>query len=74
VRDLGRDVVRDVGLADSVEDVRTDGTHEVSVNGSKGSTGESPLFGRVVGYHVSCVQDNIRQIAHEARGRCAGDM
>lgn len=49
VGDLGRSVVSDVGLADTVEDPSTDKAHESSVNCSKGTSGESPLFGRVVG-------------------------
>lgn len=49
VRDLGRDVMGDVCLANAVQDVGADGTHEVAVDGCKGASGESPLLGRVVG-------------------------
>jgi hypothetical protein len=48
VRDLGRDVVGNVGLADTVEDVLADGAHELSVNGGKGTSSERPLVGGVV--------------------------
>ena len=49
VRDLGRDVVGNVSLANTVEDVRSDGAHEVPVDRAKGTTGEGPLVCRVVG-------------------------
>lgn len=49
VGDLGGDVVGNVGLTDTVEDVGANGSEEVSVNGGKSSSGESPLVGRVVG-------------------------
>ena len=49
VGDLGGDVVGDVGLTDTVEDVRADWSEEVSVNGGERSTGEGPLVGGVVG-------------------------
>jgi len=49
VGDLGRGVVSDVGLANTVEDPSTNGSHESSVNGSEGSSGEGPLLGRVMG-------------------------
>ncbi len=40
----------DVSLTNTVEDVGTDWAEESSVNGSKGTSGESPFVGRVVGY------------------------
>jgi hypothetical protein len=49
VRDLGRGVVSDVGFTDTVEDPSTDKAHESSVNGGKGTSGEGPLLGGVVG-------------------------
>lgn len=49
VRDLGRDVVGDVCLSNTVENVSANGTQEVTINGGKGTTRESPLVGRVVG-------------------------
>ena len=49
VGDLGGNVVGNVSLADTVENVRANGSKEVSVNGSKSSTGKGPLVGRVVG-------------------------
>lgn len=49
VRDLRRDVVGNVCLGNTVENVSANGTQEVTINGSKGTTGESPLVGRVVG-------------------------
>lgn len=48
VRDLGRGVVGDVSLANTVKDPSTDKAHESSVNGSKGTSGKSPLFSTVV--------------------------
>lgn len=48
VRDLGGDVVGDVRLADTVQDVLADGAHELSVDGGKGASGERPLVGGVV--------------------------
>lgn len=48
VRDLGRGVVGDVSLANTVKDPSTDKAHESSVNGSKGTSGKSPLLGTVV--------------------------
>jgi hypothetical protein len=53
VGDLGGNVVGNVGLADTVEDVSTDWAHESSVDGSKGTSGESPLLSGVVGYSIS---------------------
>lgn len=44
----GRGVVGDVGLADTVPDVTADEA-KVTVNGGKGTTGESPLLLRVMG-------------------------
>ncbi len=49
VGNLGRDVVSDVSLADTVEEPSTDRPEHVSVNGSKGTSGESPLVSGVVG-------------------------
>lgn len=49
VWDLGGSVVSDVGLANTVKDPSTDGAHESSVNGSKGTSSKSPLLGRVMG-------------------------
>lgn len=49
VRNLGGDVVGNVGLGDTVHEVRSDGTHQVAVNGAEGSTGEGPLSSAVVG-------------------------
>lgn len=41
-------MVGDVCLGNTVENISTNGTQEVTINGSKGTTGESPLVGRVV--------------------------
>lgn len=49
VRDLGGDVVSNMSLADTVENPSTDWAEHVSVNGGEGSSGKSPLVGRVVG-------------------------
>lgn len=49
VRDLARDVVEDVGLGNTVEEVRADGAEPIAVNGAKSATRESPGFGLVVG-------------------------
>lgn len=49
VRDLGRDVMGDVGLADSVEDVLSDGSKELAVESAESTLGKGPLLGRVVG-------------------------
>lgn len=42
-------MVRNVSLANTVQDVRADGAHKVSVNRAEGPTGKGPLVGRVVG-------------------------
>jgi hypothetical protein len=49
VRDLGGNVVGNVGLGDTVHEVGSDGTHQVTVDGAEGSTGEGPLSSAVVG-------------------------
>lgn len=49
VGDLGRSVVSNMSLADTVKEPSTDWAKHVSVNGGKSSSGKSPLFGRVVG-------------------------
>ena len=49
VRDLGADVVRDVGLGDTVECDGSEGAEEVAVHGGEGATGKGPFLGRVVG-------------------------
>lgn len=56
VRDLGRDMVRNVGLRDTVSEVRADPAHdaaavaeEVAVERRKRTTGERELGGTVVG-------------------------
>lgn len=49
VGDLGRDVVGNVGLADTVEEPSANGAEHVSVNGGEGTSGKGPLVGRVVG-------------------------
>lgn len=49
VGNLGRDMVGDVGFADTVEDPSTNGAEHVSVNGGKGTSSKGPLFGGVVG-------------------------
>jgi hypothetical protein len=49
VGNLGGDVVGNVGFTNTVEDVRANGSEEVSVNGGKSSTGKGPLVSRVVG-------------------------
>jgi len=48
VRHLGRDVVGDVGLGNTVEDVSADRTQESSVNCGEGASSESPFLGGVV--------------------------
>jgi hypothetical protein len=50
MRDLARNVMSDVGLANSVKDVLSDRTKELSVKRAKSTLGKGPLFGRVVGY------------------------
>ena len=50
VGDLARDVVGDVGLTDSVQDVLSDGAEELAVESTEGTSGKVPLLGRVVGY------------------------
>ncbi len=40
----------DVSLADTVQDVSSDGSKEGTVNGGKCATGEGPLVGGVVSY------------------------
>ena len=47
--DLGGNVMGNVGLTDTVENVTTDWAHESSVDGSKGASGEGPLLSGVVG-------------------------
>jgi len=42
-------VVRDVGFADTVKDVSSDRTHEGTVDGGEGASGEGPFVGGVVG-------------------------
>jgi hypothetical protein len=49
MRDLGGDVVSDVGLADAVKSVSSERAEELAVNGAEGSTGKVPLVGGVVG-------------------------
>lgn len=49
VRDLGSDVVGNVGLADTVQNVTADGAHESSVDGRESTSREGPFLGRVVG-------------------------
>lgn len=49
VGDLGRNMVGDVCLGNTVENVSANRTQKVTINGSKGTTGKSPLVGRVVG-------------------------
>lgn len=46
--DLGGNVVSDVGLSDSVHEVRSDRSQHVSVDGAESSLGESPLSGTVM--------------------------
>jgi hypothetical protein len=53
VGDLGADVVRDVGLAQAVDEVGADGAKEGTVNGAEGAAGEGPELVRVVGWRVS---------------------
>lgn len=48
VRDLARDVVGNVGLSDTVEEVRANGSEPVAVNGAERATRESPGLGLVV--------------------------
>lgn len=67
VRDLGGDVVSDVGLADTVEDPSTDRAEHVSVNGGQGTSGKGPLVGRVVGEErvgVLKVGDEDQPVVH----------
>lgn len=49
VRDLGAQVVEDVSLGNSVEEVRSDEAEGVPVDGAKGTTLEVPLSVTVVG-------------------------
>lgn len=42
-------MVGDVRLGNTVESVSANRTQKVTINGSKGTTRESPLVGRVVG-------------------------
>jgi hypothetical protein len=49
MRDLGRDVVRDVGLGDAVLEVRADEAKDVAVDGGERAAGESPSASGVVG-------------------------
>lgn len=70
VGNLGADVVRNVGLGDTVHHIRTDGTHEVTVNGGEGTAGKGPLFGRVVGCFFSLWLHNcIRRQKVDSRSR-----
>lgn len=68
VRDLGRDVVRDVGLADAVEDVGADGSHHVAVHRRERAAGEGPLRRAVVGDdRVRVLQPNGSETFSERR-------
>lgn len=58
VRNLAGNVVGDVGLADSVQDVLADGSKEFTVESAEGTLGESPLLGRVVG----CERQGIKNV------------
>jgi len=49
MRDLAGNVMSDVGLANSVKDVLSDRSKELSVKRAKSTLGKGPLFGRVVG-------------------------
>lgn len=51
VGDFGADVVGNMGLADAVENVGTDGTSKVAINGAEGATLEVPLALAVVREH-----------------------
>ena len=46
---LGRDVVSNVGLGDTVEGDGADPSEELSVDSAESASGEGPLVGRVVG-------------------------
>lgn len=48
MRDLGSDVVRDVRLANPVQDVGTDRAEEVTVDGAERAAGERPFACAVV--------------------------
>jgi hypothetical protein len=49
MRDLAGNVVSDVSLANSVENVLSKRTQELSVDGGQSSTSKGPFLGRVVG-------------------------
>jgi len=79
VGDLARDVVGDVGLTDSVQDVLSDGAEELAVESTEGTSGKVPLLGRVVGYearYVGQLAVKSRLVSfnptHATKGRCAG--
>lgn len=46
--DFGGDVVSNMGLGDSVHEVRSDRTQHVTVDGAESSLGKSPLSGTVM--------------------------
>lgn len=71
MRDLAGNVMSDVGLANSVKDVLSDRSKELSVKRAKSTLGKGPLFGRVVGcedvvYHIS-LEVNHKQPHRPAR-------